>query len=152
MPASPATPRPDGLARLDWSLGDGADGVILELGANDMLRGIDPERDARPRSTRSWRELKEKNVKVLIAGMLASPEPRQGLQGATSTRSIRTSPPNMTRRSIRFFSTASPGHPHLTLTDGLHPNAAGVETIVQDILPTRARCFLSSLGDKPAAN
>ena len=42
MPASRATRRPDGLARLDWALADKPDLVILELGANDMLRGIDP--------------------------------------------------------------------------------------------------------------
>ena len=47
-PACPATPAPAGLARLDWSVPDGTDAVILELGANDMLRGVDPKvtRDA----------------------------------------------------------------------------------------------------------
>ena len=53
MPASPATPASGGLARLDWSVPDGTDAVILELGANDMLRGIDPRGRRARRSTRS---------------------------------------------------------------------------------------------------
>ena len=42
MPGSPATPRAGGLSRLDWSLADHPDAAILELGSNDMLRGIPP--------------------------------------------------------------------------------------------------------------
>ena len=62
----------DGLARLDWTLGDGADAVILELGANDMLRGIDPKvPDAN--LDRILAALKARHVPVLLAGMHTTP-------------------------------------------------------------------------------
>ena len=136
-----------GLARLDWSLGDGADGLILELGANDMLRGLNPE------TTRSSLDsilarLKEKNVKVLIAGMLASPS-----LGKSYRDEFDAIYPDLAAKYgallYPFFLEGVSGHPQFTLTDGLHPNAAGVETIVQNILPT-ARLLLASLGDKPS--
>ncbi len=60
-----------GQARLAWSLGDGADGVILELGANDMLRGVDPE-VTKAALDAILGELKARNIKVLIAGMKAA--------------------------------------------------------------------------------
>ena len=138
-----------GLARLDWSLGDGADGLILELGANDMLRGLNPE------TTRSSLEsilarLKEKNVKVLIAGMLASPS-----LGQAYREEFDAIYPDLAAKYdallYPFFLEGVSGHPQFTLTDGLHPNAAGVETIVRNILPT-VRLLLASLGDKPSAN
>src|SRR5437764_1309661 len=59
-----------GLARLDWSVPDGTDAVILELGANDMLRGVDPKQ-TRAALEAIIRRLKERRVAVLLAGMLA---------------------------------------------------------------------------------
>lgn len=61
-----------GLARFDWAIADGADGVILELGANDMLRGVDPEVTKATLDT-ILAKLKSRNIKVLIAGMKATP-------------------------------------------------------------------------------
>jgi len=138
-----------GLARLDWSLGEGADGLILELGANDMLRGLNPE------TTRSALDsilarLKEKNVKALIAGMLASPSLGQPYRDEFDAIY-----PDLAAKYgallYPFFLDGVSGHPQFTLTDGLHPNAAGVETIVRNILPT-VRLLLASLGDKPSGN
>ncbi len=62
----------EGLARLDWALHDGADGVILELGANDMLRGLDPAH-TREVLDRILAKLTARHIKVLIAGMRATP-------------------------------------------------------------------------------
>jgi acyl-CoA thioesterase I len=138
-----------GLARLDWSLGEGADGLILELGANDMLRGIDPK-VTRAALDQILARLREKDVKVLIAGMLASPSLGQSYRDAFDAIY-----PDLAAKYgallYPFFLDGVSGHPQFTLTDGLHPNAAGVATIVNNILPT-VRLLLASLGDKPAAN
>jgi acyl-CoA thioesterase-1 len=138
-----------GLARLDWSLGDGADGLILELGANDMLRGLNPE-TTRTSLDSILARLKEKNVKVLIAGMLASPS-----LGRSYRDEFDAIYPDLAAKYgallYPFFLEGVSGHPQFTLTDGLHPNAAGVETIVNNILPS-VRLLLASLGDKPSGN
>ena len=138
-----------GLARLDWSLGEGADGLILELGANDMLRGTNPKA-TRAALDSMLARLKEKNVKVLIAGMLASPSLGQAYRDEFDAIY-----PDLAAKYdallYPFFLEGVSGHPQFTLTDGLHPNAAGVETIVRNILPT-VRLLLASLGDKPSAN
>lgn len=138
-----------GLARLDWSLGEGADGLILELGANDMLRGTNPKA-TRAALDSMLARLKEKNVKVLIAGMLASPS-----LGHAYRDEFDAIYPELAAKYgallYPFFLEGVSGHPQFTLTDGLHPNAAGVETIVRNILPT-VRLLLASLGDKPSGN
>ncbi|MCG5477312.1 MAG: arylesterase, partial [Sinorhizobium fredii] len=61
-----------GLARIDWSVPDGTKGVILELGANDALRGIPPEETAKNLEAMILR-LKERGIAVLLAGMMAPP-------------------------------------------------------------------------------
>ena len=68
-----------GLSRLDWSVPDGTDGVILELGANDALRGISPEVSASNLNSMIER-LRARNVKVLLAGMLAPPNMGEAYQ------------------------------------------------------------------------
>ena len=67
-----------GLSRLDWSVGDGTDAVILELGANDMLRGVDPKVTRKALETIIER-LKARNIEVLLAGMRARAEYGRGL-------------------------------------------------------------------------
>ena len=67
-----------GLARLDWSVPDGTDAVILELGANDMLRGVDPK-VTREALDEIVRRLKARRIEVLLCGMLARAESRAGL-------------------------------------------------------------------------
>ncbi len=136
-----------GLARLDWSLGEGADGLILELGANDMLRGADPK------VTRAALEailvkLEKKNIKVLIAGMRASKN--LGPDYKTQFDAIY---PDLAKKYdavlYPFFLEGVADRPNLKLADGLHPNASGVETIVRNIMPS-VRALLAALGDKPA--
>jgi acyl-CoA thioesterase-1 len=135
-----------GLARLDWSLGAGADGLILELGANDMLRGTNPK-ITKAALDGILARLKEKNIKVLIAGMLASPS-----LGRDYRAEFDAIYPDLAARYdallYPFFLEGAAGHPELNLPDGLHPNAAGVEAIVANILPS-VRALLASLGDKP---
>jgi acyl-CoA thioesterase I len=136
-----------GLARLDWSLADGADGVILELGANDMLRGIDPEVTKAALDT-ILATLKARNIKVLIAGMKATPS--LGREYKTRFDAIY---PDLAQKYgaplYPFFLDGVAGEPALELPDHLHPTPAGVERIVDGILPS-VHGFLEQLGEKAA--
>ena len=136
-----------GQARLDWALGDGADGVILELGANDMLRGVDPE-VTKAALDAILGELKARNIKVLIAGMKAASNLGQDYQ--TRFDAIY---PGLARKYdaplYPFFLEGVAGEPALKLGDGLHPNPAGVERIVKGILPL-VRAFVGQFGAKAA--
>jgi acyl-CoA thioesterase-1 len=123
----------DGLARLDWALQDGADGVILELGANDMLRGIDPAR-ARATLDTILAKLAARHIKVLMAGMLASPS-----LGAEYGRAFDAIYPALAAKYkvplYPFFLQGVAGNKSLQLADGLHPNRDGVRKIVAQMLP-----------------
>jgi acyl-CoA thioesterase I len=136
-----------GLARLDWSLADGADAVILELGANDMLRGIDPEVTKAALDT-ILATLKARNIKVLIAGMKATPS--LGREYKTRFDAIY---PDLAQKYgaplYPFFLDGVAGEPALELPDHLHPTPAGVERIVDGILPS-VHGFLEQLGEKAA--
>lgn len=123
-----------GLARLDWTLGDGADAVIVELGANDMLRGLDPDVPA-GNLDKMLGALKAKHLPVLLAGMRATPS--LGRDYAAKFDAIY---PTLARRYdtllYPFFLDGVVGVEALHLPDGLHPNAAGVDVIVSRILPS----------------
>src|SRR3712207_2925076 len=122
-----------GLQRLEWSVPDGTDGVILELGANDMLRGLDPKVTRQALETIIQR-LKARGIPVMLAGMYA-------------TRNL--GPDYVARfdaiyRDLAgtyglvlypFFLEGVAGQKGLNLPDGLHPTAQGVEQIVRGILP-----------------
>jgi acyl-CoA thioesterase-1 len=132
----------DGLARLDWSVKDGTDGVILELGANDMLRGFDPDH-TRTVLDQIIASLEARHIKVLIAGMLATPS-----LGAEYQKSFDDIYPELAAKYqaplYPFFLKGVAAHTDLILADGLHPNAAGVKTIVAEILPM-VETFLKTL-------
>ncbi|MGB6324755.1 MAG: arylesterase [Methylocella sp.] len=136
-----------GQARLDWALGDGADGVILELGANDMLRGVDPE-VTKAALDAILGELKARKIKVLIAGMKAASSLGQDYK--TRFDAIY---PGLAKKYdaplYPFFLEGVAGEPALTLGDGLHPNPAGVDRIVKGILPD-VRAFADQFGAKAA--
>lgn len=123
-----------GLSRLDWTLGDGADAVILELGANDMLRGLDPK-IAEANLAKMIERLKARHIKVLLAGMRATPS--LGPDYATAFNPIY---PRLAMRYdvplYPFFLEGIMGDESQHLPDGLHPNAKGVDTIVSHILPS----------------
>jgi acyl-CoA thioesterase-1 len=123
----------DGFARLDWALGDGADAVILELGANDMLRGIDPT-VTRKALDAILARLTTGHIKVLIAGMRATPS-----LGKDYVQAFDTIYPELAAKYqaplYPFFLDGVATHKDLSLADGMHPNPAGVEIIVRAILP-----------------
>jgi acyl-CoA thioesterase I len=123
----------DGLARLDWTLPEDAEGVILELGANDMLRGLDP---AIPRAnlTAMLERLKARNVPVLLVGMKA-----QRNFGPAYVEAFDRIYPDLAKEFdvalYPFFLDGVAGDASLLLNDGLHPNPSGVRRIVEAMLP-----------------
>lgn len=124
----------DGLARLDWAVPDGTDAVILELGANDMLRGLDPK-ITRAALTEIVRRLRDRHVAVLLVGMLAAPN-----MGADYARDFNAIFPDLASRYdlvfYPFFLAGAAADHALNQPDGMHPKAAGVQVIVARMLPT----------------
>jgi acyl-CoA thioesterase-1 len=123
-----------GLARLDWSVPEGTDAVIVELGANDMLRGIDPQvtRDA---LDGILARLAQRHVIIMLCGMKAAPN--LGLEyGRTFERIYPELAAKYGAVLYPFFLDGAAADRTLTQPDGLHPNAAGVAVIVRRILPT----------------
>lgn len=122
-----------GLARLDWSIPDGTQAVILELGANDALRGIDPA-VTRTALDGILNKLKDRHIPVLLAGMRA---PRNlGPDYAAAFDAI--FPALASTHGVVFYPFFLEGvaaDPKFNQGDGLHPNAAGVDVIVARILP-----------------
>jgi acyl-CoA thioesterase I len=122
-----------GLARLDWSVPDGTEAVILELGANDALRGVDPK-EARRALEAMLERLKGRHIPVLLAGMLA---PRN--LGPEYTAAFDAIYPDLAEKYgamlYPFFLDGVAADPKLNQRDGLHPTAAGVDVIVAKILP-----------------
>ncbi|TPM30194.1 arylesterase [Mesorhizobium sp. B2-3-4] len=123
-----------GLARLDWSVPDGTQLVVLELGANDMLRGIAPD-ITRKNLDEMLGKLKQRRIAVLLAGMRAAPN-----LGADYQKAFDAIFPDLAGKYdvalYPFFLDGVAGQPALQLEDGLHPNAGGVDLMVERILPT----------------
>jgi acyl-CoA thioesterase I len=122
-----------GLARLDWSVPDGTDLVILELGANDALRGVDPkETGANLREIA--KKLKARNIKIVLAGMFAPPN--MGDAYATAFDGIFPAlAKEFSLPLIPFFLEGVAGKPDLQLDDRMHPNLEGVKKMVENALP-----------------
>jgi acyl-CoA thioesterase I len=122
-----------GLARLDWALADDPDLVILELGANDGLRGLDPA-ETRANLDAILTRLREADVAVLFAGMLAPPN-----LGPEFGKAFNAIYPELAERHdvalFPFFLDGVATDPALNQADGIHPNRAGVAVIVERILP-----------------
>jgi acyl-CoA thioesterase-1 len=122
-----------GLARLDWSLADRPDLVLLELGANDGLRGIDPK-DTEANLDAILTRLAQDGIPVLFAGMLAPPN--LGPEFGAEYNAL--FPRLAERHKVTFYPFFLDGVarvPDLNQSDGLHPTAAGVDVIVERILP-----------------
>lgn len=122
-----------GLARLEWILGDKPDLVILALGSNDGLRGIDPAA-TRSNLDRILARLKERGVPVVLAGMMA---PRN-LGRAYGEAFDSIYPELAAKHGVPlhpFFLDGVALDPALNLEDGMHPNAKGVAIMVERILP-----------------
>jgi len=124
----------DGRARLDWALAAKPDAAIVEFGANDALRGLDPDAtDANLDAILT--RLERDRLPVLLAGMLAPPN-----LGRDYTDRFRATFTRLTKAHdvvfYPFFLDGVAAHPEMTLPDGLHPSPRGVATIVAAILPS----------------
>ncbi|MGO7901387.1 arylesterase [Rhizobium ruizarguesonis] len=122
-----------GLARIDWSVPDGTDGVILELGANDALRGIPPEESAKNLDQMIIR-LKERGIAVLLAGIIAPPN-----MGADYAARFNPIYQKLSEKHglplYAFFLDGVALEAGLKLDDGMHPNTKGVDVIVEKMEP-----------------
>jgi acyl-CoA thioesterase-1 len=122
-----------GLARLDWSVPEGTEAVIVELGANDTLRGIDPK-VTRQALEEIVRRLRVRGIAVLLAGMRAAPN-----LGPDYARDFEAIYSDLAARNdlllYPFFLDGVATDAKLNQRDGLHPTAAGVDAIVARILP-----------------
>lgn len=122
-----------GLERFDWAIPEGTEAVILELGANDALRGQSPA-DAKANLDTIITKLKERNIAVLLTGMLAptnwGPDYARDFDGM-----FRELAEKHGLILYPFFLEGVALDKSLNLDDGLHPNGKGVAKIVQNILP-----------------
>lgn len=122
-----------GLSRLDWSIPDGTDAVILELGANDALRGI-PADATRDNLDKMAARLKERNIPFILMGMLAPPN-----MGSDYEADFNAIYPYISEKYsvdlYPFFLDGVAGEASLNLPDGIHPNQEGIAIMVEKILP-----------------
>ena len=136
-----------GLGRLDWSVPDGTQGVILELGANDALRGTDPK-VPREVLTEIIQRLQKRNIAVLLAGMIAPPN-----YGADYAEKFNSIYPDLAKQFgvplYPFFLEGVAGNTKLALPDGMHPTAEGIDIMVKNILPS-VEAFISSIAKQPS--
>ena len=123
-----------GLDRLDWSVPADTQGVILELGANDALRGLDPE-VTRGALENILKRLKARGIAVLLCGMVAPPN-----YGAEYATQFNTIFPDLARTYdvplYPFFLEGVAADTKFNQADGMHPTAAGIAVIVKNIMPT----------------
>ena len=124
----------DGLARYDWSVPQDADALIIELGANDMLRGMKPG-GTKTTLAAILDKARAAHLPVLLTGMRAAPN--LGGEYAGEFSAIYSSLAKSYNVALYpFFLDGVAGDPKLNQPDGLHPNPEGVEIIVQKILPS----------------
>lgn len=134
-----------GLARLDWSVPDGTDGVIVELGANDALRGIAPEQTEK-NLAQIIEKLQARKIGVLLVGMIAPPN----MGGDYAKRFNGIYQRLADKYKVPLYPFVLDGvvtDPSLKLGDGMHPNAKGVGVMVQHMLPMM-QSFAKGLADK----
>jgi acyl-CoA thioesterase I len=134
----------DGLARLDWELAEKPDLVILALGANDALRGIDPA-TVRDNLDKMVQKVKGAGAKLLILGMRAPPN-----WGEAYDRAFDAIFPTLAQAHqatlYPFFLEGVAMKPDLNQPDGLHPNERGVGVLVAKIGPIVAGLLARSSG------
>ncbi|MEK9280433.1 MULTISPECIES: arylesterase [unclassified Bradyrhizobium] len=134
-----------GRDRLDWSVPDGTEGVIVELGANDALRGIDPDLTRAALSDIVAR-LKARKIAVMLCGMLAPPN-----YGADYAARFNSIYPDLAKKFdvplYPFFLDGVAADAKLNQADGIHPTAAGVDIIVNNIMPTM-EAFLGTISEQ----
>ncbi len=133
-----------GLARLDWSTPADTDIVILELGANDALRGISPD-ITRAKLDQMLASLKARGIDVILAGMLAPPN-----MGPDYAEAFNPIYPELAAKHgvtlYPFFLDGVTTVPGMTLEDGMHPNDAGVAEMVKRFLPVLVQAIEARKG------
>jgi acyl-CoA thioesterase I len=131
-----------GRDRLDWSVPEGTEAVIVELGANDALRGIDP-RITRAALTDIVSRLKGRGIAVMLCGMLAPPN-----YGSDYASQFNTIYPDLAKSFdvtlYPFFLDGVAADAKLNQADGIHPTKEGVDIIVKNMLPT-VEAFLGTI-------
>jgi acyl-CoA thioesterase I len=122
-----------GAARLDWALTDDVDGVLVELGANDALRGLPPEQ-AEQSLDEILAKLKQRNLPVLLLGMKAPPNlgPDYGMKFDAMYPALAS---KHGAALYPFYLDGVAADAKLNQADGMHPNAQGVDEIVKRVLP-----------------
>jgi acyl-CoA thioesterase-1 len=134
-----------GLSRIDWSVPDGTDGVILELGANDALRGISPEQSEKNLDAILAR-LKERKIPVFLVGILAPPN-----MGGDYAEKFNPIYKRLAEKYVvplyPFFLDGVATISSLQLSDGMHPNAKGVAVMVEKTIQP-VKSFLGAIKDK----
>jgi acyl-CoA thioesterase-1 len=136
-----------GRDRLDWSVPDGTRAVILELGANDALRGIDPK-ITRAALSDILARLKARKIAVLLCGMVAPPN-----YGSDYAARFNAIYPDLAKSFdvplYPFFLEGVAADAELNQADGMHPTAEGVDVIVKNILPT-VQALLGAIPGQPS--
>jgi acyl-CoA thioesterase-1 len=131
-----------GRDRLDWSVPEGTDAVLVELGANDALRGIDPK-VTRSALSDILTRLKARGIAVLLCGMVAPPN-----YGSDYSARFNAIYPDLAKSFgvplYPFFLQGVAADTALNQADGMHPTAEGVDVIVKNILPT-VEAFLGAI-------
>jgi acyl-CoA thioesterase-1 len=131
-----------GRDRLEWSVPEGTRAVLVELGANDALRGIDPA-VTRAALADILTRLKGRNISVLLCGMLAPPN-----YGSDYSARFNAVYPELAKSFgvplYPFFLEGVASEARLNQRDGIHPTAEGVDVIVKNILPT-VEAFLGTI-------
>lgn len=137
-----------GLARLDWSLNEDVDAVIVELGSNDALRGFEPQQ-TRENLTAILEALTARGLPVLLTGMLAPPN--LGEEYGEEFASIY---PDLAAQYgvlfYPFFLEGVAAEASLNQADGIHPNAEGVQVIVEAITPYAVQLVEHARNDTPS--
>jgi acyl-CoA thioesterase-1 len=131
-----------GRDRLDWSIPAGTEAVIVELGANDAMRGTDPA-VTRAALSDIVSRLKARKIAVMLCGMLAPPN-----YGQDYAAKFNTIYPDLAKKFdvplYPFFLDGVAADPKLNQADGIHPTAEGVDIIVTKMLPT-VQAFLGTI-------
>ncbi len=132
-----------GLARVNWSVPEGTDGVILELGANDALRGVAPQ-NVKENLAAIIEGLQDRDIPVMLMGMMAPPN--MGADYADAFNPIYDALAEQYGVPLYpFFLDGVAANTGLQLADGMHPNAEGVAVMVEKTLPA-VEAFIDTIG------
>lgn len=138
-----------GVRRIDWALGDAPDAMIVELGGNDLLRGVDPA-ETRANLDKILSKAVEKDIEVLLVGLIAKDNYGPDYRAAFNAVYPDLAEQYGTLLMLDFFAALpeGPDRPAYIQSDGTHPNAKGVARIVADIGPQVQELVARSIADR----